>query len=73
MSCHLASTKQKDYAESLVEYLEKEQHLHAARYKGKVADAHTCIADMSKLIDKMKELREEIQDADNMANQARPR
>ena len=64
MSCHPASTKQKDYAESLVEYLEKEQHRSAARFKSKVADAHGCIAEMSELIDKMKAAREEIQDAD---------
>jgi hypothetical protein len=50
-----------------VEYLEKEQHHSAARYKTKVANAHTCIGDMSKLIDKMKEIREEIQDADRTA------
>ncbi len=67
MTCHPASGKQIDYADSLVEYLEKAQHLHAARYKTKVADAHTCIAKMSKLIDQMKEIREEIQDADRTA------
>ena len=66
MSCHPASTKQKDYADSLVEYLEKEQHRSAARFKAKVADAYGCIADMSKLIDKMKEAREEIQEADDV-------
>ncbi|KKL26128.1 hypothetical protein LCGC14_2398450, partial [marine sediment metagenome] len=44
MSCHPASEKQIGYAESLVEYLEKEQHRSAARYKTKVADAHTCIS-----------------------------
>ena len=64
MSCHPASGKQIDYADSLVEYLEKEQHRSAARYKAKVADAHTCIAKMSKLIDQMKEIRTEIQEAD---------
>ncbi|KKM24184.1 hypothetical protein LCGC14_1607660 [marine sediment metagenome] len=67
MSCHLASDKQIDYADSLVEYLEENDHRSAARYKAKVADAHSCIADMSKLIDKMKELRKEIQDADRTA------
>jgi len=67
MSCHPASEKQIGYAESLVEYLEKEQHRSAARYKTKVADAHTCIAKMSKLIDQMKEIREEIQEADDVA------
>lgn len=67
MPCHPASSKQIDYADSLVEYLEKEQHRSAARFKGKVANAHSCIADMSKLIDKMKEAREEIQDADRTA------
>jgi hypothetical protein len=36
-----------------------------ARYRAKVENAHDCIADMSKLIDKMKEIREEIQDADH--------
>jgi hypothetical protein len=66
MSCRPASTKQKDYADSLVEYLEKEQHRSAARYKQQVADCD-CIAEMSKLIDKMKECREEIQDADRTA------
>ncbi len=64
MSCRSASEKQVNYAESLVEYLEKEQHLHAARYKAKVADANNCIGDMSKLIDEMKAIRTEIQDAD---------
>ena len=64
MSCKQASEKQIGYADSLVEYLEKEQHRSAARYKTKVADAHSCIADMSKLIDQMKEMREEIQEAD---------
>ena len=64
MSCRPASDKQIGYADSLVEYLEKEQHLHATRYKAKVADAHTCIADMSKLIDQMKGIREEVQEAD---------
>ena len=63
MSCHPASNKQIGYADSLVEYLEKEQHRSAARYKTKVDDAHGCIGDMSSLIDKMKEMREEIQDA----------
>jgi len=67
MSCHPASDKQIGYADSLVEYLEKEQHRSAARYKAKVADAHSCIAEMSKLIDKMKEMREEIQDGDRTA------
>ena len=64
MSCHQASGKQIDYAEYLVGYLEENNHRSAARYKAKVADAHSCIADMSKLIDLMKEMREEIQDAD---------
>jgi hypothetical protein len=64
MSCHPASEKQIGYADSLVEYLEKEQHVSAARYKSKVADAHSCIADMSKLIDQMKEIRSGIQEAD---------
>ncbi len=64
MSCRPASEKQINYAESLVEYLEKEQHLHAARYKAKVEDANDCIGDMSKLIDQMKAIRTEIQDAD---------
>ncbi len=64
MSCHSASEKQIGYAESLVKYLEKEQHLHAARYKGKVEDAHSCIGDMSKLIDQMKEVRADLQEAD---------
>ena len=63
MSCHPASDKQRGYADSLVEYLEKEQHRSAARYKSKV-DNCDCIAEMSKLIDQMKEMREEIQDAD---------
>lgn len=67
MSCHPASDKQIDYADSLVEYLEKEQHRSAARYKTKVDNAHSCIAEMSKLIDQMKEMREEIQDADRTA------
>ncbi|KKM13987.1 hypothetical protein LCGC14_1710650 [marine sediment metagenome] len=67
MSCHPASDKQIGYADSLVEYLEKEQHHSAARYKAKVEDAHNCIGDMSKLIDKMKDIREEIQDADRTA------
>jgi len=67
MSCHPASDKQIGYADSLVEYLEKEQHHSVARYKTKVADAHTCISKMSKLIDQMKEIREEIQDADRTA------
>ena len=65
MSCHPASDKQIGYAESLVEYLAKEQHLHAPRYNAKVNAARGCIADMSKLIDEMKELREEIQEADD--------
>ncbi len=73
MSCHPASDKQIGYADSLVEYLEKEQHRSAARYKAKVKDAHTCIAKMSKLIDQMKEIREEIQNADDVANQTRSR
>ena len=64
MSCRPASDKQIGYADSLVEYLEKEQHHSAARYKAKVEDAHSCIGDMSSLIDKMKEIRTEIQDAD---------
>ncbi len=64
MSCHPASDKQIGYAESLVKYLEKEQHLHAARYKTKVADAHNCIGDMSELIDRMKEVRADLQEAD---------
>ncbi|KKM14134.1 hypothetical protein LCGC14_1709240 [marine sediment metagenome] len=64
MSCHPASSKQRDYADSLVEYLEKEQHRSATRYKAKV-DGCDCIAEMSGLIDKMKKLREEIQEADN--------
>ena len=64
MSCHPASDKQIGYAESLVEYLEKEQHLHAVRYRDKVEDAHSCIGDMSKLIDEMKGIRTEIQEAD---------
>ncbi len=64
MPCHPASEKQRGYADSLVEYLEKERHRSAARYKTKVSNAHTCIADMSKLIDQMKEMREEIQEAD---------
>lgn len=67
MSCHPASGKQIDYADSLVEYLEKEQHHSVARYRAKVENAHDCIGDMSKLIDKMKEIREEIQDADRTA------
>ena len=66
MSCHQASGKQIDYADSLVEYLGKEQHRSAARFKSKVADAHGCIRDMSKLIDQMKEAREEIQEADDV-------
>ena len=66
MSCHPASDKQIGYAESLVEYLEKEQHHSAARYKTKVTDAHDCIGDMSKLIDQMKDIREEIQEADDV-------
>lgn len=44
MPCHLASDKQIDYADSLVEYLEREQHRSAARYKTKVAGTHSCIA-----------------------------
>ncbi len=64
MSCRPASDKQIGYADSLVSYLEKGQHLHATRYKTKVEDAHNCIGDMSKLIDEMKEIRTEIQDAD---------
>jgi len=64
MSCHPASSKQRDYADSLVEFLEKEQHRSAARFKSQVTDAHGCIAEMSRLIDKMKEAREEIQEAD---------
>ncbi|KKM85776.1 hypothetical protein LCGC14_1285590 [marine sediment metagenome] len=67
MSCRLASGRQIDYADSLVEYLEEEQHRSAARFKSKVADAHSCVVDMSKLIDQMKEIREEIQDADRTA------
>ena len=64
MSCHPASDKQIGYAESLVEYLDKEQHLHAVRYEAKVDAARTCIGDMSELIDQMKGIRTEIQDAD---------
>ena len=64
MSCHPASDKQIGYADSLVEYLEKEQHLHAARYRAKVDTSHGCIRDMSELIDNMKGIRTEIQDAD---------
>jgi hypothetical protein len=71
MSCHPASNKQIDYADSLVEYLEKEQHRSAARYKAKVADAHSCIVEMSKLIDQMKEMREEIQEADDVTKHRR--
>jgi hypothetical protein len=65
MSCHPASSKQIDYADSLVEYLEREQHRSAARYKAKVAVAHSCVAEMSNLIDQMKKMREEIQEADH--------
>lgn len=65
MSCHLASDKQIDYADSLVAYLEEEQHRSAARFKSKVANAHSCIAEMSRLIDKMKEARTEIQEAND--------
>ena len=64
MSCHPASDKQIGYADSLVEYLEKEQHYQAARFRAKVADAQDCIGDMSKLIDEMKEIRTGIQKAD---------
>ncbi len=64
MSCHPASDKQIGYADSLVEYLEKEQHLHAARYKTKVNAACDCIGDMSRLIDEMKGIRTEIQESD---------
>ncbi len=64
MSCRPASEKQIGYAESLVEYLAKEQHLHATRYRAKVEDANDCIGDMSKLIDEMKDIRSGIQDAD---------
>jgi len=62
MSCHPASPKQKDYADSLVEYLEKEQHRSAARFKSKV-EGCDCIKEMSKPIDKMIVARKEIQDA----------
>lgn len=58
MSCHPTSSKQVDYAESLVSRLEKEQHRSAARYRQKV-DNCTCIAEMSELIDSMKEALEE--------------
>lgn len=63
MSCHPESEKQRDYAESLVEYLEKEQHRSAARYKQKVADC-SCIKEMSRMIDEMIELRDEVKEAD---------
>ncbi len=69
MSCRPASSRQRDYAESLVEYLEKEQHRSAARFKTKV-DGCDCIGEMSKLIDQLKEMREEIQDADRTASKA---
>ena len=65
MSCRPASDKQIGYADSLVEYLEKEQHLHAARYTAKLEDAHPCIGHMRSLIDQMKRIREEIQEADH--------
>ncbi len=64
MSCHPASDKQIGYAESLVEYLEKEQHYQAARFRASVEDSQDCIGDMSKLIDNMKGIRMEIQEAD---------
>ena len=67
MSCHLASDKQIDYADSLVRYLEENQHRSAARYKSKVDNSHSCIAEMSRLIDKMKEMREEIQNGGRTA------
>lgn len=70
MSCYPESEKQRDYAESLVEYLEKEQHRSAARYKQKVADC-SCIREMSKMIDEMIELREEIQEADDVVKHRR--
>ena len=64
MSCHPASEKQIGYAESLVEYLEKEQHYQAARFRASVENSRDCIGDMSKLIDNMKGIRTEIQEAD---------
>jgi len=63
MSCHPASSKQKDYADSLVEYLEEGQHSSAARFKSKV-EGCDCIKEMSRLIDKMVKAREEIRNAD---------
>ena len=62
MSCHPASPKQKDYADSLVKYLKEEQHRSAARFKAKV-ESCDCIKEISDLIDKMVKAREEIRDA----------
>ena len=62
MSCHPVSSKQRDYAEALVGWLEESQHKSAARYKSKV-EACDCIKEISKLIDKMIEARKGIQDA----------
>ncbi len=64
MSFHPASDKQIGYAESLVDYLEKEQHYQAARFRANVENSQDCIGDMSKLIDNMKGIRTEIQEAD---------
>ena len=66
MSCHPASTRQKDYADSLVEYLEKERHRSATRFKTKV-EACDCIKEMSSLIDKMVKARDEVKEADDVA------
>ena len=69
MSCRPPTTKQLDYAESLVDYLKDNDHRSTARFRKELA-ACDCIAKASKLIDKMVKARDKIRQADYAA---RPR
>lgn len=71
MSCHAATIRQKDYAESLLDYLAENDHRSTARFKKDYHGAEDCIAEMSKLIEKMVKARKEIQEADATVDRRR--
>lgn len=67
MSCRPPSDKQVSYAEALVDVLEENQHRSVERFRRKLARV-SCIKDMSDLIDRMIQARQEVWDADRMVD-----
>lgn len=54
MTCHLPTDRQKKYADHLAKRLREDNHIKADRLTKKVEEC-ICIADMSDLIDEMKD------------------